>query len=183
VNLHRRRVPTATGLAVLALSAAVSGCAFSPTSSASANAAPAPDDLVARAQGPGALPLAAGARRPNVLMITADDAAPGDLRYMPHTRELIAERGVTFGNGVAPTPICVPARASLLTGQYTHNHKAYTIEGKGGGYKSFNSRNTLPVWLRRAGYDTMFIGKYLNGYGDAGSGTARHVFSVLSLFG
>ena len=103
-----------------------------------------------------------------MLLITADDAAPGDLKYMPHARDLIADRGVTFTNGVAPTPICVPARASLLTGQYTHNHKAYTIEGKGGGFKSFDSRNALPVWLKRAGYDTLFIGKYLNGYGDAG---------------
>ena len=110
-----------------------------------------------------------------MLLITADDAAPGDLKFMPHTRELIADRGVTFTNGVAPTPICVPARASLLTGQYTHNHKAYTIEGKGGGFKSFDSHNALPTWLQRAGYDTLFIGKYLNGYGDAGSGTARHI--------
>ena len=62
-----------------------------------------------------------------------------------------------------------------MTGQYTHNHKAYTIYGKGGGFDSFDSHNALPTWLQRAGYDTLFIGKYLNGYGDAGSGTARHI--------
>lgn len=107
--------------------------------------------------------------RPNVLMITADDAVPRDLRYMPLTQRLLADQGVTFTDAVAPDPICVPARASLLTGQYTHNHKAYTISGVGGGFQSFNSQRTLPVWLQAAGYDTLFVGKYLNGYADAGT--------------
>ena len=109
--------------------------------------------------------------RPNVLMITADDAAVGDLEYMPLTRRLVADRGVTFTNAIAPDPICVPARASLLTGQYTHNHKAYTINGEGGGYQAFDNRKTLPIWLQAAGYDTLFVGKYLNGYGDDGRPT------------
>ena len=168
-----RRVPASAGLTALALTAAVSGCVMSPTGILSATAVKAPQGAQADVQPAGL--TAARAGRPNVLLITADDAAPGDLKFMPHTRELIADRGVTFTNGVAPTPICVPARASLLTGQYTHNHKAYTIEGKGGGFKSFDSHNALPTWLQRAGYDTLFIGKYLNGYGDAGTGTARHI--------
>ena len=168
-----RRVPASAGLTALALTAAVSGCVMSPTGILSATAVKAPQGAQADVQPAGL--TAARAGRPNVLLITADDAAPGDLKFMPHTRELIADRGVTFTNGVAPTPICVPARASLLTGQYTHNHKAYTIEGKGGGFKAFDSHNALPTWLQRAGYDTLFIGKYLNGYGAAGSGTARHI--------
>ncbi|WP_167880287.1 sulfatase family protein [Nocardioides guangzhouensis] len=177
---HRRsrRVPASAGLTALALTAAVSGCAFSPSSTPSTSPIRGSGDMVTATGEQASVSSAAltgAARRPNVLLITADDAAPGDLRFMPHTRELIADRGVTFTNGVAPTPICVPARASLLTGQYTHNHKAYTIEGKGGGYTSFDSRNTLPTWLRRSGYDTLFIGKYLNGYGDAGTGTARKI--------
>jgi len=105
---------------------------------------------------------AAGA--PNIVMITADDMTISDLAHMPRTRRLLVAPG-TVVNGVAPTPICVPARASMLTGQYTHNHRAYTIQGTGGGFKAFADRNTLPVWLRRAGYATMFTGKYLNGYG------------------
>ena len=175
MNLRRSRsVRSSAGLTALALTAAVAGCAIGPSGAPSASAVKAAQGARAGAQ-PAGLTAAAGARRPNVLLITADDAAPGDLKFMPHTRELIADRGVTFTNGVAPTPICVPARASLLTGQYTHNHKAYTIYGKGGGFESFDSHNALPTWLHDAGYDTLFIGKYLNGYGDAGSGTARHI--------
>ena len=184
MSLRRsRRVPTSAGLTALALTAAVTGCAMGPASTPSAAAVRASDDLLsigapqaARADiRTAGMSAEAGARRPNVLLITADDAAPGDLRFMPHTRRLIANQGVTFTNAVAPTPICVPSRASLLTGQYTHNHKAYTIEGSGGGYKAFDSRNALPTWLRRADYDTLFIGKYLNGYGDKGTGTARRI--------
>jgi arylsulfatase A-like enzyme len=103
-------------------------------------------------------------------MITVDDASVGDLAVMPRVRRLIAERGTTVRQAVAPTPICVPARASLLTGQYAHNHGALTISGDGGGFAAFgNDEETLPVWLQRAGYDTMFVGKYLNGYGEQSS--------------
>ena len=115
-------------------------------------------------------PYTAPKRKPNIFLITTDDAAPDDLRYMPNVRKLIAAQGTTFTNGIAPTPICVPARASLLTGQYTHNHGALTISGQGGGFAAFDDRNTLPVWLHRAGYDTMFVGKYLNGYGNGRAG-------------
>jgi arylsulfatase A-like enzyme len=106
--------------------------------------------------------------RPNILMLTADDASVGDLRFMPYTRQLLARQGTTFSNALAPTPTCVPARASMLTGQYAHNHGARTIHGPYGGFDAFDDAETLPVWLQRAGYDTIFLGKYLNGYGDNG---------------
>lgn len=107
--------------------------------------------------------------RPNLLMITVDDAALKDMPYMPHLQQLMADQGTTIENGVAPTPICVPSRASILTGQYSHNHGAVTINGEGGGFPAFRGEaddDTLPVWLQRAGYDTMFLGKYLNGYNE-----------------
>jgi arylsulfatase A-like enzyme len=106
------------------------------------------------------------ADRPNVLLITADDVAIGDMAHMPQTRRLISEQGTTFDDALAPTPICAPSRASLLTGQYAHNHGVLTVEGDGGGEQAFRERNTLPGWLQGAGYDTLFLGKYLNGYGD-----------------
>lgn len=104
--------------------------------------------------------------QPNLLMITVDDATVDDLADMPAVQSQLVDQGLNLTNGIAPTPICVPARASLLTGQYTHNHGALTINGDGGGVSSFDDAGTLPVWLRDAGYDTMFVGKYLNGYGQ-----------------
>ena len=105
-------------------------------------------------------------KKPNLLMITVDDASWDTMKYMPHLRQLMVDEGITLRNGLAPTPICVPARASLLSGQYAHNHGALTIKGEGGGVAAFDQQNTLPVWLRDAGYRTMFVGKYLNGYGE-----------------
>jgi len=124
-----------------------------------------PSDLGERPSATTPAPRAAD-DSPNVVLITADDMDVDDVAHMPHLQRLIADQGVTLTEGLAPTPICVPARASLLTGQYAHNHGALTIEGRNGGFRSFaGDDDTLPVWLQRSGYDTLFVGKYLNGYG------------------
>ncbi len=107
--------------------------------------------------------------RPNVLMVTVDDLAVADMAYLPRVRRLLQKRGVTFADAQAPTPICVPARGSLLTGQYAHNHGALTISGPNGGYSAFDDRDTIATALQGAGYDTLFTGKYLNGYGRNGT--------------
>lgn len=107
--------------------------------------------------------------RPNVLLITVDDLAVRDMPYLPNVRRLMGKGGVAFSDAIAPTPICVPARASLLTGQYAHNHGAVTITGPGGGYAAFDGDATLATSLQEAGYDTLFAGKYLNGYGKDGT--------------
>ncbi|MDF1603655.1 sulfatase [Nocardioides sp. YIM 152315] len=109
-------------------------------------------------------PLEGVRERPNLLMITLDDAAWEDMEYLPHVQELMADGGMTLEQGLSPTPVCVPARATLLTGQYARNHGAVTINGEGGGFTAFEDDDTLPVALQEAGYDTLFLGKYLNGY-------------------
>ena len=104
--------------------------------------------------------------RPNVLVVMTDDEPYGDARYMPNFRRL-ARRGARFTNAYVSFPICCPARASFLTGQYAHNHGVRSnFEVNGGGFRSFHDQgNTLPVWLQDAGYNTAFVGKYLNEYG------------------
>ncbi|WP_244929782.1 sulfatase [Nocardioides sp. W7] len=109
------------------------------------------------------------AGRPNVLLVTVDDLAVRDLPYLPNVLRLMGKGGVAFADAIAPTPICVPARASLLTGQYAHNHGAVTVEGARGGYAAFDDHATLATSLQDAGYDTLFTGKYLNGYGKDGT--------------
>src|SRR5262245_17753668 len=93
-----------------------------------------------------------------------DDMRTDDLRWMPMTRRMIAAQGARFANSFSPNPLCCPARASFLNGEYTHNHGVWSARGPYG-FQAFNDRRTLPVWLRRAGYHTLFLGKYLNGYG------------------
>ena len=157
--MRSTRVGVSTALALAAV-ATLAQCTLSGYADPGGTAAPA-DPPAAAARGG----LDQG-DRPNVFMITIDDGMPSDLRYLPHVRHLLADDGVTLTNAVDSTPICVPARATLLTGQYAHNHGAYRIHGDHGGYRAMtDDANTLPVWLQDAGYDTLFVGKYLNGYG------------------
>ncbi len=53
----------------------------------------------AAAIGPGA--QRGTADRPNIVLISADDMRTDDLRFMPHTRKLIASRGVSFTNAMS----------------------------------------------------------------------------------
>jgi N-acetylglucosamine-6-sulfatase len=116
--------------------------------------------------------------RPNIVVIMTDDMRADDLRFMPSTRRLIADKGVSFRNGFSTYPLCCPARASVLSGQYTHNHRVFSIN-RPWGFTSFDDSSTLATWLRGSGYATVYLGKYLNGYGwmpepGAESGKSLH---------
>jgi arylsulfatase A-like enzyme len=104
-------------------------------------------------------------RRPNLLVVEADDMRADDLRWMPRTRRLLGGAGLTFHNALSPNPLCCPARASLLTGRYSHNHEVLT-HSEPYGFRSFDDRHTLATALQDAGYRTALVGKYLNGYGQ-----------------
>ena len=103
--------------------------------------------------------------RPNVVVLMTDDQTLESVRVMPNVRGLIADQGVTFDNNFVSYSLCCPSRATFLTGQYTHNHTVWGNTVPNGGYYKLDSTNTLPVWLQRAGYQTIHLGKYLNGYG------------------
>ncbi len=95
-------------------------------------------------------------------------AAP--IRAMPNTLELIAEKGKTFNRYYVSYPLCCPSRVSLLTGRYAHNTGVKGNVQPNGGYYGFSFRaaysHNLATWLQGAGYRTIHIGKFLNGYGD-----------------
>jgi N-acetylglucosamine-6-sulfatase len=110
---------------------------------------------------------------PNVVVVMTDDQAVDTMRAMPRTRHLVGAKGVRFSNSVVSFPLCCPSRATFLTGQYAHNHGVIDNHPPRGGYPALDVRNTLPVWLSRAGYRTGFVGKFLNGYGQKGA--AREV--------
>jgi N-acetylglucosamine-6-sulfatase len=104
--------------------------------------------------------------RPNVIVLMTDDQTVGDMTPLRQTRRLIGDAGVTFTRSFVSYPVCCPSRATFLTGQYAHNNDVHCLyEWCGGGYGRLNQRRYLPVWLRRAGYVTAHIGKFLNGYG------------------
>jgi N-acetylglucosamine-6-sulfatase len=103
------------------------------------------------------------------VVILTDDQRWDTLRYMPNVRRLLANRGMTFTNSFVSNSLCCPARASLLTGNYSHTTGVYTNDLPDGGWKLFHrnglERSTVATWLNGAGYRTAMIGKYMNGYG------------------
>ena len=105
------------------------------------------------------------ANRPNVVVIMTDDQTVESMRVMPNVRTLLADQGVTFDRSFVSYSLCCPSRSTFLTGQYAHNHGVMGNTAPNGGYYKLDSTNTLAVWLSRAGYQTIHLGKYLNGYG------------------
>ena len=106
------------------------------------------------------------AARPNIVFFLTDDQSANQMVALPAVKELIAKRGVTFTNAIAPVPLCCPARASLLTGKDPQSHGVLSNEdATGGGFDGLDQSDTVARWLHDAGYRTAHIGKYMNGYG------------------
>jgi N-acetylglucosamine-6-sulfatase len=108
---------------------------------------------------------AATRTRPNVLIVETDDQTLAELSVLPNVRRLIGDQGVAFDRSFVSHSLCCPSRATLLTGQYAHNHGVRGNDPPTGGYYTLDSSSTVAVWLQRAGYYTVHLGKYLNGYG------------------
>lgn len=104
--------------------------------------------------------------QPNIVLITSDDQTKLELKWMPQTRQLLGEAGLTFNNMIAPHPNCCPARAQILSGQYAQNNGVRTNSPPWGGHEGFDPTTALPLWLQQAGYRTGFIGKYMHGYDE-----------------
>jgi N-acetylglucosamine-6-sulfatase len=113
----------------------------------------------------GAQGTSASAKPPNIVLFVTDDETLADFsaRTMPETKQLLAKPGTTFTDAIVTTPLCCPSRASMLTGQYGHNHGVLSNQL---GYKALvDKENVLPAWLQGDGYRTAHFGKFLNGFG------------------
>jgi N-acetylglucosamine-6-sulfatase len=105
--------------------------------------------------------------KPNFVVIYLDDMRADQVSALPYTTATIGGGGATFTHAYAPYPLCCPARATMLTGQYPHNNHVFGNVPPLGGVTAFDPDHTLGTWLRSAGYKTAYIGKYLNGYGSS----------------
>ncbi len=122
--------------------------------------------VFARGRGEGERPLPEG--RTSVVVIMTDDQTLASLATMPRTQELLVERGTSYTTALASFPNCCPSRATYLSGQYAHTTGVLDNVGPHGGVTTFDASDALPVALEGAGYDTIHIGKYLNGWGTFG---------------
>jgi len=100
-------------------------------------------------------------RQPNLLFLYADQhrsdvmgCAGNEIVVTPHLDRLAAE-GVRFDQAWTESPICQPARASMLTGRYPSDHG---VLGNFAG-DCLPEWDTFPRRLQAAGYTTASIGK------------------------
>jgi N-acetylglucosamine-6-sulfatase len=113
--------------------------------------------------------------KPNIVLILADDMRADDFEHMPQSHQLLAEQGLTFSNAFVTYSLCCPSRASILRGQYAHNHQILEDDAQDSAFKKFRNlgheRSTIATWLKDSGYKTVLFGKYLNGYDESGDVT------------
>ena len=110
--------------------------------------------------------------KPNIVFILTDDMRKDDLKYMPKTRALLGNKGMRFEKAFVSLATCCPSRATIMRGQYAHNHGVWftkdTPDGGWQGYKNLgNEQDNIATRLHDAGYRTALFGKYLNFYDDA----------------
>ena len=116
---------------------------------------------------PPVTPDPAFGEQPNIVFVLTDDQDYSSFRRgsCPTRSATSSITGPRFTNYYDATPLCCPARAGVLTGQYGHNNGV--LSNKPGYGDLAEPDNMLPVWLQRAGYRTAIAGKYLNGYESA----------------
>ena len=103
-------------------------------------------------------------QKPNILFIMSDDHTSqawgiygGILKnYVKNPNiDRLAKKGVVLNNCFCTNSICVPSRASILTGQYSHNNGVFTL------YDGLNPDSmNIAKLLQDCGYQTGIIGKW-----------------------
>ena len=116
---------------------------------------------------------------PNIIFIMADDLGYGELGCYGQEKirtpniDRLAREGMRFTQYYTASPVCAPARCSLMTGM--HGGHAYIRNNKEiGSWESFRGQHPLrdsdvavAECLKQAGYKTAAFGKW--GLGEPGS--------------
>lgn len=124
--------------------------------------------VMAGAAGLGLQSRAQGRERPNILFIMTDDHSQSALSCYGNpilntvNLDRIASGGVRFNNAFVTNSLCLPSRATYLTGLYSHAHGMVTNGEESGFFNEplLNNRATYPNMLRESGYHTAVVGKW-----------------------
>lgn len=100
--------------------------------------------------------------KPNVLLITTDQqrfdtisALGNGSIYTPHLNWLVRE-GITYENCYSACPVCMPARATIMTGLEAQHHG---LLGNENDVRPMAGHVTFPTLLAQNGYQTRAEGK------------------------
>ena len=103
-------------------------------------------------------------KKPNILFIMSDDHATNAISaYKSRLAEVaptpnidrLADEGMLFRNVFCTNSICIPSRATILTGQYSHINGVHSLKGNLPSEKQY-----LAHEMKNAGYITAMIGKW-----------------------
>ncbi len=105
-------------------------------------------------------------KRPNVLFIYSDQhrydcvGVNGHPLIRTPNMDRVAAEGVNCTNAFTPIPMCVPARCSLLSGQWPARHGViFNFDGET--FKRLDPRQpSSPATIVRAGYHAIHIGRW-----------------------
>jgi len=104
--------------------------------------------------------------KPNLLYVFADQwrrSAIGFNKQEPvqtPTMDEFAKNGVVFDHAVSCTPLCSPARASLLTGKYSLSTSVYTNCKLEADHMLQPDEICIGDILKSSGYETGYVGKW-----------------------
>src|SRR5688572_13409387 len=112
---------------------------------------------------------------PNVLLIIADDMAWTDYGFMnhPHIKtpnlDKLAAQSAVFTSAYTPTSLCRASLASIITGQYPHQHKITCNDPPEGTPRAamldfIKQAPSLPRLLKERGYRSLQTGKWWEGH-------------------
>jgi uncharacterized sulfatase len=115
-------------------------------------------------------------------MIVSDDQAWTDFGFMGHPvvktphLDLLAAEGTAYPNAYVPTSLCRASLATILTGQYAHQHKICCNDPPDGVDRSgmlpfLKSAPALPRLLQAKGYRSFQTGKFWEGHYSNGGFT------------
>jgi arylsulfatase A-like enzyme len=104
---------------------------------------------------------AAQPERPNIVFLMPDQhraqtlGCMGDDQARTPNIDRLATEGVVLENTFANTPVCCPARAILLTGQYCHRNGMVAND-----LRLSENSTSFAKELHKGGYRTAFVGKW-----------------------
>jgi arylsulfatase A len=103
--------------------------------------------------------------RPNIIFLLADDMGYGDLACYGHpvikspNLDRLAKEGMKLTDCYSASPNCSPSRTAILTGRSPYRVGMYDFAR----FKPMHiptSELTVAEVVRKAGYQTMFAGKW-----------------------
>lgn len=147
LRMNSRKINPAAGSLILALLIAVSAACHS------------------RAEEP----------RPNIVLIISDDQGWTDFGFMGHPQiqtphlDRLAKESALFPNAYVPTSLCRASLATLLTGQYGHQHRICCNDPPNGVDRNamhpfIRQAPALPRLLGEVGYQSLQTGKFWEGH-------------------